>query len=542
MADKFYSALARIDEGIMRIPVLRVGWGMFAHPSSPGDLLLALSSLIIMVAWLIMPIDGPYDTDSWFLLSTGREIVQNGIPYANPFAYDAPNGEYAIVVQQWLHCVLLYAGYLAFGYAGCSVVTVVMAAVFLGVLYATLRIVSKAAPATVAACCTLAVSGCMFYMSNRPTMWTMMAVCGVVALCTLWRRTGNAKYLIGLPVIMLAHAQLHMSMMWLDVFTACCFMLPASLKDLREGGVKAHLRSCLPLIAAAVAMCAAAFVNPYGADGALYLFKSYGAAGYRDAISELGSVATASNLVIGVFVSYLLLPVLGAVATRRVPSLPLMLLWLAGSAAFFSSIRSVWIAGLACALLVASQRKPASTFTEGERLDSKAAYIMMPLLVSLAAAGAVVYTAVSAPKDIDSYSNIAGAVHGEGEFYYGIVGFEHGDEVVGPLADIVVANPGRTYVSWEILNSYLEWRGAKVVFDTRPEVWEPGISGADAHPWQDFVDHILDGDAFDSYMTQGNWRWYIVSADLAQEYSEALGLEQVATTGMFTLLQPVGAK
>lgn len=534
---KIHTAAVRLDELALRVPVLRVAWGMFAHPSSPGDLLLVMSSAIIMAACLIMPLDGPYDTDSWFLLSTGREILENGIPYSNPFAYDAQGGEYGFVAQQWLHCVLLYASYCAFGYAGCSAVTVVLSAVFLAVLYKALRIVSEGAPATCLGLAAIAVSGCFFYMSVRPTMWTMMALCAVVSLCTLWRRSGKAAYLAGLPFVMLAHAQLHMSMMWLDVFAACCFMLPASLSALREAGVKAHVRACAPLLAAVLAMCVAAFVNPYGANGALYLFHSYGAAGYRDAISELNGILGASPLVLFLFALYVLLPVLGAVVARKVPSLQLSLLWLAGLAAFFSSVRSIWIAALCCALLVASQRRAASSFAEGERLDSVAARRMVPLVGCAVAAGAVAYTAVTAPQDVEAYDFMSD----DGSFVYGICGWEQGDKEVGPLAEIIVANPGRTYVSWEILNSYLEWKGAKVVFDTRPEVWEPGITGCEGvHPWRDFVDHVMDEGAEGSYLTDGNWRWYLVSGDLAEKYCEALGLEEVASTGMFALLQPSG--
>lgn len=538
--DKIQSAAARLDSLAMRVPVIRVAWGMFAHPSREGDLLLALSSLIIMAAFLIMPLDGPYDTDSWFLLSTGREIVENGIPLTNPFAYDAPNGEYGFVAQQWLHCVMVYASYCALGYAGCSVLTVAMSALFIAVLYKALRVVSESAPVTCLALAALAVSGCMFYMSIRSTMWTMMALCAVVSLCTLWRRTGRATWLLGLPFVMLAHTQLHMSMMWLDVFAACCFLLPVSLSDLSEKGMRAHLRSCLPLLAAVLAMCVAAFANPYGADGALYLFHSYGAAGYRDAISELNGVTGASILVVALFCLYIALPVLGAVAVRKVPSLPLALLWLAGLAAFYSSVRSIWVAALCCALLVASQRRSLSSFAGGERLDSASARWVVPLVGCVAAAGAVAYTAVTAPQDVEAYSFMSES-EDEDAFVYGICGWEQGDRQVGPLADLIVADPGRTYVSWEILNSYLEWKGAKVVFDTRPEVWEPGITGCEGvHPWQDFVDHILDGDADSSYLTDGGWRWYLVSGDLAQGYCDALGLEEVASTGMFTLLQPAG--
>ena len=532
---KIQGAAARLDALAMRVPVLRVAWGMFAHPTRGGDLLLVGCSMLLMAAFLVVQMDGPYDTDGWFLLATGKEIVENGIPYTNPWAYDAQGGEYAVVVQQWLHCVILYAAYSVFGYAGCEGVAVVMGGVLLLVMYRTMRVVSQAAPATCFALCSLAVVGCSFYMSVRPTMWTMIALCVAVSLCTLWRRTGKATYLIGLPFLMLVHAQLHMSMMWLDVFAACCFLLPVSLPSLREKGIKGHLGSCAPLAAAVLAMCVASFANPYGADGALYLVNSYGAAGYGNAIKELQGVFETSGLLIFIFFLYLALPALIALAQRKAPCLPLALLWLAGSAAYFSSVRSAWVAALGCALLVASQRTAATAFGKGERLDDPGAHVLLGATACAVAAGCVAYTAAMAPDDASAYE-----VDSD-DSLYGLCSWEQGDADVGPLADIVMADPGRVYVSSEIVNSYLEWKGAKVVFDTRPELWEPGITGCeDAHPWREFIDHAQNEDVASEYIANGGWRWYIVPIANAETLCERFGLEEAASTGMFALLQPTG--
>ena len=46
-----------------------------------------------------------YSNDLWFLLATGREIIDNGIPYENPFAL---HDGMRIVVQQWLLASELY--------------------------------------------------------------------------------------------------------------------------------------------------------------------------------------------------------------------------------------------------------------------------------------------------------------------------------------------------------------------------------------------------------------------------------------------------
>ena len=82
----------------------------------------------IFVAWFTGYIrtDGTLDTDGWFLLASGREIVHNGIPFENPWSLDPGQG---IIVQQWLHDVWLYGWYSLAGYTGVATSVVVPLAI-----------------------------------------------------------------------------------------------------------------------------------------------------------------------------------------------------------------------------------------------------------------------------------------------------------------------------------------------------------------------------------------------------------------------------
>ena len=71
---------------------------------------------------------GYMDTDSYFILAEGRDILENGIKYTNSFTVvDGLD----IVVQQWLWCVLIYCIYSVLGNLGlilvCIVETVIIA-------------------------------------------------------------------------------------------------------------------------------------------------------------------------------------------------------------------------------------------------------------------------------------------------------------------------------------------------------------------------------------------------------------------------------
>ena len=75
-----------------RMPVLRVFLLPFVQNRKRDRLLLILLACIMSTAGFLMQGNGSYDSDGWFLLATGREIVEHGIPYANPWSFFHPIG------------------------------------------------------------------------------------------------------------------------------------------------------------------------------------------------------------------------------------------------------------------------------------------------------------------------------------------------------------------------------------------------------------------------------------------------------------------
>lgn len=516
----------RVDETLRSMPVVRVVYEMFKHPSKEGDFLLIVCSTIVMVAFLWVQLDGPYDTDGWFLLASGKQIVDNELPYVNPWAYD---GSYNVVIQQWLHATLLYLVYSAAGYPGVDLFAAFIAAATFVVMYATSwKLAKGAAPASCFAACAVAVVGCSYYMSVRPTMWTMMALCAVTCVCATSRQSENKKLYLFLPAIMLVHAQLHMSMMWLDVFAAACFLLPwdAIERQQLKGSLKAYLKEKLPLILAILGMAIASCINPYGIDGALYLFNSYGAAGYRSTINELGNILNPNvgYLVWGAFILFAALPTGFMLAERRLAPLPFLVLWIVSLAAFVLHVRNIWIAGISMMIIT-------STFLAEATPDRLAPpKPALPLLGAAIACGMLAYTAATADQNPDytvkNHENNA-------------VGWQQVEHDITPIANRILEDDqqGRVYVSWECINSCLEWKGVKVVFDTRPEIWEAGIAKTDVHAWRDFVDSTMDDAALDSYIRDNHWDWYIVPRFLMDRYCENYNLQVELDNGMYVLLR-----
>ena len=269
-----------------RIPVLRVFLLPFVQDGKRDRLFLILLACVMSTAGFLMQGNGSYDSDGWFLLATGKQIVENGIPYTNPWSLASYR---LIVVQQWLHDVLLYGSYTLAGYAGTILYQVLLAAIVaLALAFAIQGFGDKRLTLPrLLFCIGLAFFGTGIYISVRPTAWSMACMALTVGACTRWQRTGDWRYLIALPAITVLHVNMQSAMWLLDVFLAGCFLLPRDLSDFKTTTPDEMLAEIFPLTIALPAMLLAAFVNPYGVDGVRYVIDSMGAASYANVISEM---------------------------------------------------------------------------------------------------------------------------------------------------------------------------------------------------------------------------------------------------------------
>lgn len=314
-----------------------------------ASLLTALIALIMTPVFLNMA--SWYSADTFFLLETGRWIIEHGIPHENPWS--AVPGA-AIVVQQWAHDVMLYGLYRTLGPAGPSLLSAVGAAALAWSVHGALAVFGGG-PVTErlelpAISLVIGFTGLAFrFLVPRPTIWTMPLALATATACGAWARGGSRRPLAALPLIMLAHMQVHMAMAWLDALIAAAWLAPwgaSELSSLRtRAGLAAWARSRAPLALAIAGMCAASLANPYGLDGALYLLNSYGAAGYRGLISEMRPVWSFGPRVLLLVLPALILSLPAAVraARRGTAPWPLLVILAGALVAGATSVRSLWM-------------------------------------------------------------------------------------------------------------------------------------------------------------------------------------------------------
>lgn len=250
-----------------------------------GNKWLTILLFAVIAVPLILAYRNAPDNDLYFLLANGREILENGFPYVNPWSIYDNQG---IVIQQWVPSVINYILYTTYGIGAIALLQFVVASItaffmwLIGSKVIGLRCDVMAL--IVFPCVTLMTT----YITIRPHVWTMLFFVVTIGILELYRRGASPKILVMLPIIACLHANFHAAMMPFDIAAVIAYALPTNRLPRRLSS-----RFCLnnfkryPVIIAAAAMMILACANPYGVDGALYLFLSYGVADYQVYISEL---------------------------------------------------------------------------------------------------------------------------------------------------------------------------------------------------------------------------------------------------------------
>lgn len=222
------------------------------------------------VVWLLdMIVNHVYDTDMYWLIATGREILSDGIPYTNPWTIDS---NISIIVQQWLYAIIL-AGLDKIGSVGFSLFLTAELAIFLFLIYRFFKLKNLPLAAFAISAFFVMILSQTYVFLMRPELITMIIVFAECLLLEYFQKSGKWMYLAGLPILMILEMNLHASM-WpihyaiLAAYIVPAFYIPPSEKNKLYQQWK-------PLLIFGLLMTASMFLNPYGLDGILYIVKSF---------------------------------------------------------------------------------------------------------------------------------------------------------------------------------------------------------------------------------------------------------------------------
>lgn len=211
------------------------------------------------------------DNDTWFLLNSGRYVMEQGIPFIEPFSI---HENLDFVLQQWLTDVIFWNIYDKFGENGLFLMVAICYAVIIYLMY---RLTMKVSDGNffVSFAITFLTSVLIYtYIVTRPTIFTLTLVMIELNVLESYMMTGKNKYLIVLPILSLMMINLHAAL-WPMLFVMILPYIVSSFK-FNIGIIKNKGFNNKFLLLTVSVMIIIAFANPYGLDAMTYLMRSAG--------------------------------------------------------------------------------------------------------------------------------------------------------------------------------------------------------------------------------------------------------------------------
>ena len=98
-------------------------------------------SIFLLIPFLYLIRSGfKVSNDSWFLLNHGRYVLENGLPYIEPFTI---HKNFNFIMQQWLYSVFFYLIYKKFSFWGLIIFSFILYVITYYAFYKLCLFVSK---------------------------------------------------------------------------------------------------------------------------------------------------------------------------------------------------------------------------------------------------------------------------------------------------------------------------------------------------------------------------------------------------------------
>lgn len=478
---------------------------------------IGLIGAMIVCALSVYVYYNAQDNDMWWIFATGRYIVENGIPYVNPFDV---YGDQRIVVQQWIPCVVSFLLYDRFGFYGIGALAMCETLA----LAASMRLLAgtimdkRYAPASWLPI-ALVVWVCTSYISVRPQVVSMIMFVLILYVMERYRRSDDKRLLVWLPVIVAAHANLHMSMMPFDMFIVTCYAIPGWSGRRCRTALSAYAHA--PVIIIVPVMCLCSLLNPYGVDGAMYLVNSLGAASYGDYISEMGSTPTVTAYYGVLMIATI---VLGSVSIGKLGfkrlNVPLTVLFIVTLFLSFQHTRNVWLVSVfSLPLILTAMSRMRMSPRRILLMDDEPKIITMLAGIALLLIAGVLTTSdvlLSEPSDSKTTPVKAASYISQHQ--------GTGDDAPHVFTHF---NAG----------GYMEWSGCKVGMDARPELWNDKVSHTGEDRYKDYIDMSKGDMSSSDYMRGKSFDYMIVNkdTDLYKYISSSSGYAKVLDGNGYSL-------
>lgn len=257
-------------------------------------------SLFIPFLFLFL-MDFKLDNDFWFLINTGKYIINNGIPHIEPFTI---HSNLSFVAQQWLTDIIFYLIYNKFNIYGMYIFILISNTIIVFLLYKISMLISnnqrKLSMVTSAIVDIMLI---MSFLTTRPQVFDIILLLLELYLIELYIKRNNKKCLIGLPIISLLMINLHASV-WPMLFV---FLLPYYVGRINLKFTTKENYELKPLIIVTIIMFVFGFINPYGIEAMTYLFNSYGIDYINELIGEMRPLTIENGIMSYIYILFIII-------------------------------------------------------------------------------------------------------------------------------------------------------------------------------------------------------------------------------------------
>lgn len=229
-----------------------------------NKLLFAMEIAVLLMIIMIFITDYT-DTDLYYLLANGKYILKHGIPHTNPFVFAPFKGGTLpdIVIQNWLYCIIVAGVSKITGSLGLCMLELIFIIGMMFTMYIFLKIRGSNWNKTL----TLIVLAITFILIMTEIICIEESI-----------KTSNAKYLFIIPLCTLIEINIHASYWIMHYIVFLPYMIPMKriFKDKVPDSMCDNFKKgqYKPIFITWLIMAVSLFINPYGADSILYVFKA----------------------------------------------------------------------------------------------------------------------------------------------------------------------------------------------------------------------------------------------------------------------------
>ncbi len=229
-----------------------------------GSILALIISFLLYVSLKFI------DTDLYYIIATGRNIIENhAVPHINPFI---STPDYGIVIQNWLYCTLVAGIYNIFHSFGLWLLQILFLITMILIIFKFFGFNKSDKKYVILLIAAITIK-IFIYHNLRPEMLTFSLIMLELILLEAYIKSDKILYLYLIPFLMLVEINSHSSYWIMHFIVILPYIMNITFKSYLKPAyinIKKLKKAIVPFFL----MIAIMFVNPYGIKNITYVYDA----------------------------------------------------------------------------------------------------------------------------------------------------------------------------------------------------------------------------------------------------------------------------